>query len=43
MYKQRQKSHLNMSGMEYKILLNFVCVVLICLSSVWLLELHESY
>lgn len=38
-----RKINSNMSGMKQKLLLDFVCIVLINFSSPWLLELHESY
>lgn len=38
-----RKINWNTSGMKQKLLLDFVCIVLIRLSSLWLLELHESY
>lgn len=38
-----RKVNLNISGMKQKLLLDFVCIVLIRLSSLWLLEFHESY
>lgn len=38
-----RKINLNMSGKKQKFLLDFLCVVLIHFSYVWLLELHETY